>query len=169
MLELAREHGLEGCGGHTHRLALPTRPPLPHLDQTMPACSGRSRTPLRRNTEVVVTTWVDGAGTARDGIGSLLLGAYDDDHRLVYIGHVETGFSSADRRALRAQLAQIAQPTSPLATAVPARDARGTHYVEPRLVGDVEYREFVGSLRHPSWKGLREDKTPDEVDLPGRH
>jgi bifunctional non-homologous end joining protein LigD len=27
----------------------------------------------------------------------------------------------------------------------------------PTLIGDVEYREFRGSLRHPSWKGLRVD------------
>jgi hypothetical protein len=25
------------------------------------------------------------------------------------------------------------------------------------LVGDIEYREFRGTLRHPSWKGLRPD------------
>lgn len=38
------------------------------------------------------------------------------------------------------------------------------------LVCDVEYREFTGgSLRHPSFRGLRNDKLPDEVDLPGRH
>ncbi|TQC41940.1 ATP-dependent DNA ligase [Rhodococcus sp. WS4] len=159
MLELAREHGLEGVVAK--RLDSPYRP-----GRRSPTWI---KTPLRRNTEAVVIGWVDGAGTARDGIGSLLLGAYDDDHRLVYIGHVGTGFSSADRRKLRTQLTQIEQPTSPLATTVPAREARGAHYVEPRLVGDVEYREFAGSLRHPSWKGLRNDKTPDEVDLPGRH
>ncbi|EOM74715.1 hypothetical protein Rrhod_3957 [Rhodococcus rhodnii LMG 5362] len=34
----------------------------------------------------------------------------------------------------------------------------------------MEFREYTGgSLRHLSWKGLRDDKTPDEVDLPGRH
>lgn len=92
------------------------------------------------------------------------------DRCLVYIGHVGTGFTTDDRRALREQLAAIERPTSPLATAAPTRDVRGAHWVEPLLVGDVEYREYTGgSLRHPSWKGLRDDKAPDEVDMPGLH
>lgn len=75
------------------------------------------KTPLRNNTEAIVIGWVDGAGTARDGVGSLLLGAYDDDRRLVYIGHVGTGFTTAGRRALRQQLTQIERTTSPLTAA----------------------------------------------------
>jgi bifunctional non-homologous end joining protein LigD len=43
--------------------------------------------------------------------------------------------------------------------------------VKPELVGEVEYGEFTpaGILRHPRWRGLRPDKSPDEVvreDLP---
>ncbi|MFQ6230202.1 hypothetical protein [Nocardia sp. NPDC002869] len=35
------------------------------------------------------------------------------------------------------------------------------HWVDPVLVGDIEYREYTGEgLRHPSWRGLRTDKTP---------
>ena len=114
--------------------------------------------------------WVDGSGAARHGVGSLLLGAYDDDGRLVYIGHVGTGFTTALRRSLREQLATLERPASPLAAPPPSRDAKDAHWVEPQLVGDVEYREYTGgSLRHPSWKGLRDDKTPAEVDLPSRH
>ena len=160
MLDLAREHGLEGVVAK--RVDSTYRP-----GRRSPAWL---KTPLRNNTEVIVIGWVDGAGAARGGVGSLLLGAYDDDRRLVYIGHVGTGFTTDDRRALRQQLAAIERPTSPLATAAPARDVRGAHWVEPLLVGDVEYREYTGgSLRHPSWKGLRDDKAPDEVDMPGLH
>ncbi len=43
-----------------------------------------------------------------------LRGARPLPRRLVYIGHVGTGFTTADRRALRQQLNQIEQPTSPL-------------------------------------------------------
>ncbi len=128
------------------------------------------KTPLRKNTEAIVVGWVDGRGAARNGVGSLLLGAYDDEGRLICIGRVGTGFSTTLRRLLRQQLAALERPASPLATPPPTRDAKGAHWVEPELVGDVEYREYTGgSLRHPSWKGLRDDKTPDEVDLPGRH
>ncbi|MFM1722622.1 non-homologous end-joining DNA ligase [Rhodococcus sp. PAM 2766] len=160
MLDLAREHHLEGVVAK--RVDSTYRP-------------GRRapewiKTPLRKNTEVIVVGWVDGNGAARNGVGSLLLGAHDDDGDLIYVGHVGTGFSAALRRSLREQLAALERPTSPLAAPPPSRDAKGAHWVEPRLVGDVEYREYSGgSLRHPSWKGLRDDKTPDEIDLPGRH
>ena len=47
------------------------------------------------------------------------------------------------------------------------------HWVQPRLVGEVEYRAFTlnrttagGTFRHPSWRGLRPDREPDEVRLP---
>lgn len=160
MLDLAREHHLEGVVAK--RVDSTYRP-------------GRRapewiKTPLRKNTEAVVVGWVDGSGAARHGVGSLLLGAYDDDGRLVYIGHVGTGFTTALRRSLRDQLVTLERPSSPLAAPPPNRDAKGARWVEPRLVGDVEYREYTGgSLRHPSWQGLRADKTPAEVDLPGRH
>ncbi|QCQ90033.1 non-homologous end-joining DNA ligase [Rhodococcus sp. SGAir0479] len=160
MLALAREHHLEGVVAK-------------QVDSTY--APGRRapawiKTPLRSNTEGIVVGWVDGTGAASHGVGSLLLGAYDDDGRLVYIGHVGTGFSSATRRSLRQLLKTLERPTSPLAAPPPTRDTKGAHWVEPELVGDVEYREYAGgSLRHPSWKGLRDDKSPDEVDLPGRH
>ncbi len=125
---------------------------------------------MRANTEAIIVGWVDGTGSAHGGVGSLLLGAYDDDGRLTYIGHVGTGFTGAGRRALRAQLTQLERPTSPLAAPPPTRDTKNAHWVEPELVGDVEFREYAGgSLRHPVWKGLRDDKSPREVNLPGRH
>ena len=160
MLELAREHHLEGVVAK--RVDSTYRP-----GRRAPAWI---KTPLRKNTEAIIVGWVDGSGAARNGVGSLLLGAYDDDGALKYIGHVGTGFTAALRRSLRQQLAPLERPASPLAAPPPNRDARGAHWVSPELVGDVEYREYTGgSLRHPSWKGLRDDKTPDEVDLPGRH
>lgn len=160
VLEVAHEHHLEGVVAK--RVDSTYRP------------GRRSPTwikhPLRANTEAVIVGWVDGTGGARGGVGSLLLGAYDDDGRLVYIGHVGTGFTGAGRRALREQLMQLERATSPLAAAPPTRDTKGAHWVEPELVGDVEFREYVGgSLRHPAWKGLRADKSPTDVDLPGRH
>jgi ATP-dependent DNA ligase len=37
--------------------------------------------------------------------------------------------------------------------------------VQPELIGDVEYRSRTteGYVRHPSWKGLRHDKTIDDL------
>ncbi|MGV9823449.1 ATP dependent DNA ligase [Nocardia xishanensis] len=44
--------------------------------------------------------------------------------------------------------------------------AIGVHWVQPRLVGTVEYREYVRALRHPSWRGLRVEIDPVTVGLP---
>ncbi|EME23080.1 ATP-dependent DNA ligase [Rhodococcus triatomae BKS 15-14] len=167
MLDLAREHGLEGVVAK--RVDSPYQP------------GRRSPTwikhPLRANTEGVIVGWVDGSGAAAGGIGALLLGAYDDPdddakgvRALRYIGRVGTGYTATARRELRALLERIERRTSPLDIGPPAREARGAHWTTPRYVCDVEYREYVGgSLRHPAFKGLRTDKTPAEVDLPGRH
>lgn len=48
---------------------------------------------------------------------------------------------------------------------MPREHARHAVWVEPELVCDVEYTEWTrdGRLRHPSFKGLREDVPPDEV------
>jgi bifunctional non-homologous end joining protein LigD len=43
---------------------------------------------------------------------------------------------------------------------------RETQFVEPRLVGEIEFMEWTsrsGQLRHPSFKGLRTDKDPCNV------
>lgn len=68
MLDLAREHGLEGVV--SKRVDSTYRP-----GRRSPAWL---KTPLRNNTEAIVIGWVDGAGAAHGGVGSLLLGAYDD-------------------------------------------------------------------------------------------
>ena len=125
------------------------------------------KTPFRRTTEAIVAGWTSGSGSVSGSFGSLILGAHDRAGNLVHIGNVGTGFTFADRRSLRARLDELARadPLFPLAS------ARGRpvtpHWVEPVLVGDVEYREYTGEgLRHPSWRGLRTDKSTDEVVVP---
>ncbi|WP_443706225.1 ATP dependent DNA ligase [Rhodococcus erythropolis] len=89
---------------------------------------------------------------------------------LVHIGNVGTGLTDRQRRELREKLVELEQPISPFAIEPPRAVTRNASWSRPFLVCDVEYREFTGgSLRHPSFRGLRDDKTADEVDLPGRH
>ena len=160
IVDLAREHHLEGVIAK-------------RVDATyQPGRRSRSwiKVPLRKSCEAIILGWVPGSGAASGVVGSLVLGAYNEDHLLVHIGAVGSGFTGAARRALRDLLSQLGRPTSPLPPGQPARDLRGVSWVEPVLVSTVEYREFTGGgLRHPSWKGLRTDKNPAEVDLPGRH
>ncbi|PZT96763.1 MAG: hypothetical protein DI630_23185 [Gordonia sp. (in: high G+C Gram-positive bacteria)] len=69
---------------------------------------------------------------------------------------VGTGFSAKDRRILRVQLEAIEQPTPPFTQPLAGDAGSSMRWVSAVYVGDIEYREFTGHLRHPSWKGLRD-------------
>lgn len=158
MLQVAHEHGLEGViAKRVDGQYYPGR--------RSPAWT---KTPLRRSAEVIVCGWTPGEGRRRNMIGSLLLGAYDDQRRLVYVGHVGTGFTDAMLRQLHQQLGDLARSISPFDSPVPRARARDAHWVTPHLVGEVEYRELTtsGHLRHPSWRGLRADKSLGDIHLP---
>lgn len=111
--------------------------------------------------EVVVGGWLEGSGNRTGRLGALIVGYYDGG-ALRLAGKVGTGFADRDLADMGARLAGLARDTSPFADKVPWRAA---HFVEPELVGEVEFTEWTraGTLRHPSWKGLRMDKSPQEV------
>lgn len=117
-----------------------------------------------RHQEVVVAGWTPGEGRRADMIGSLILGLYDD-HGLRYIGNVGTGFTEKNLRELAGRLEPIERPDSPFDTTVPAPVTRTARWTEPELVGEVAFSEWTGDghLRHPSWRGLRPDKQPEQV------
>ncbi|PZT90123.1 MAG: hypothetical protein DI630_31495 [Gordonia sp. (in: high G+C Gram-positive bacteria)] len=69
---------------------------------------------------------------------------------LCYIRHVGTGFSAKDRRILRVQLEAIEQPTPPFNQSLAADAGSSMRWVSAVYVGDIEYREFTGHLRHPA-------------------
>ena len=116
-----------------------------------------------RTQSVVVGGWRPGQGRRAGTLGSLLFGVNDDEGRLVYAGHVGTGFTDAMLRELRE--AMTARPDPPFADKLPREVTRDAHWVEPTLVGEVAYAHWTaeGRLRHPSWRGLRDDLDPDDV------
>ncbi|ONM48121.1 ATP-dependent DNA ligase [Nocardia donostiensis] len=125
------------------------------------------KTPRRRTTEAIVAGWTCGTGVLTPTFGSLVLGAYDEDGKMVYIGNVGTGFSTADRRRLRTRLDELPAAESPFDIPPERVGIVEVRWVRPELVGDIEYREYTGDgLRHPFWRGLRSDKEPEEVALP---
>ena len=83
---------------------------------------------------------------------------------LGYVGRVGSGFNDRQLDEIDALLKPLARRTT-AADDVPREDARDAHWVTPKLVGEVSYGELTGPgrLRHPVWKGLRPDKSPDEV------
>src|SRR5690606_3917571 len=126
------------------------------------------KVPLLTTVEVVIGGWKPGAGRRAGTIGSLLMGMHDEAGRLCYVGHVGTGFSDAALRELGRRLRRRAQ--SPFDEPVPPEHARDAVWVEPEWVGEVVCRTWTRErrLRHPSWRGLRPDRIPEEVRLPSR-
>jgi bifunctional non-homologous end joining protein LigD len=68
------------------------------------------------------------------------------------------------RRDLLAKLKPLSQDASPFID-IPRSEARDAHWIEPVLVAEVEFTAWTrdGHLRHPSFKGLREDKPARQV------
>jgi bifunctional non-homologous end joining protein LigD len=114
--------------------------------------------------DFVIGGWQPGEGRRRDRLGSLLLGYHDEDGDLRYAGKVGTGFSERELDELIERLTPLARRTNPFAN---RRGPRNARFVEPELVAEIEFRELTadGMVRHGSFKGLREDKAPEEVRL----
>ncbi|MFL6546626.1 MAG: non-homologous end-joining DNA ligase [Candidatus Udaeobacter sp.] len=98
------------------------------------------------------------------GFGSLILGVYEKG-KLVYAGRVGTGFTIKLRTEIQKQLVKIARQTSPLALVPKEPGLRQAQWAEPKLIAEVAFAEWTsdGSIRHPSFQGLREDKSAKEV------
>jgi bifunctional non-homologous end joining protein LigD len=116
-----------------------------------------------RTQSVVVGGWRPGKGRREGGVGSLLFGVHDDEGRLVYAGHVGTGFTEQALREIERLF--TARATSPFDGDLPREVTKDAHWVEPTLVGEVAYGQWTtdGRLRHPSWRGLRDDVDPEDV------
>lgn len=122
------------------------------------------KVPLIRTQEVVIGGWRPGEGRRSGTIGALLLGV-PTANGLRYAGKVGTGFTAPMLEDLRSRLHPLTRPTPPFTDVVPAEHARGAHWVQPSLVGEVQFRHWTseGRLRHPSWRGLRPDKSPADL------
>ncbi|AZO57690.1 DNA ligase D [Mesorhizobium sp. M8A.F.Ca.ET.057.01.1.1] len=97
------------------------------------------------------------------GMASLILGTYDNG-KLIYRGRVGTGFTAPMRKDILAKL-EKRRVEKPAFASVPRDIARRARWVKPELVAEITYAEVTpdGSLRHPSFEGMREDKRADQV------
>ena len=95
---------------------------------------------------------------------SLMLAVHEGG-TLRYAGKVGTGFSVDEIFSLMERMKLLARSTPTVI--VPRSDARGAHWIEPVLVAEIAYTEMTneGTLRHPSYLGLRADKKAEAVVL----
>jgi bifunctional non-homologous end joining protein LigD len=156
LLAAAREQGLEGV--------------VAKREDSRYAVARRTRDWLKikaRNTDdFVIAGYTRGQGRRSTSFGSLVL-AVNEAGQLRYAGNCGTGFNEAEIERLLGLLRPLERPTSPLATVprMPKVRKSDVVWVEPDLVCEVEFAEWThdGHLRAPAYKGLRDDKEPDEV------
>lgn len=122
--------------------------------------------------ELVIGGYVTGQGSRSGKIGALLVGYYDltaeqaaqlgKPQQLIYAGKVGTGFSNTDLTLLEKYFSTILINHSPFGESPPVKQPL---FIQPLLVGEFEFTEWTpnNTLRHPSFKGLRQDKNPQEV------
>jgi ATP-dependent DNA ligase len=123
-----------------------------------------------KSADCVVGGYRYGEGTRV--VGSLLLGLYDDEERLVFIGHTSS-IRQADRAALTKRLESL-RGQNPFEVRVPGGPSRWAtaktgewEPVKPTLVCEVEYDYFSqGRFRHGSkFLRWRPEKNPKQCTI----
>ncbi len=149
--QATREHGIEGIVAK--KLDCPYEPGR--------RASHWIKIPNVRQQDVIIGGWTPGEGGRSGRLGALAVGVMDDG-KPIYVGKVGSGFTQEMLGLLARKLEPLRRDTSPFEGRQPPR---GTIFVEPELVALVEFREWTksGTLRAPSFKGLRPDKSPEEV------
>ncbi len=125
---------------------------------------------IRHTTECVVGGYTEPEGS-RAHFGSLVLGLYDKEQRLIHVGQVGSGFDQKLLAEIFKTLKKLETKANPFYGEVEA--LRKVVWVKPELVAEVEYAEWTegtntGSgpkLRAPVFLGLRDDKDPKECVL----
>lgn len=133
-----------------------------------PYRGGRSRSWIKVRTvhtgAFAVVGWTEPKGS-RGGFGALHL-AYRDGGAWVYLGGVGSGFKDAELDAVADVLEELEVDASPC-TGGPVPTGSGNHWVEPRLVAEVKYKEVTdqGLLRQPTFSRFRDDLPVEECDV----
>jgi bifunctional non-homologous end joining protein LigD len=125
---------------------------------------------IRHQIECVVGGYTDPEGS-RAHFGSLVLGLYDKEGRLIHVGQAGSGFNQKSLAAMWKTLQHLETKKNPFYGEVEA--LRKVSWIKPELVAQIEYSEWThgtgaGSgpkLRAPVFQGLREDKTPTDCSL----
>jgi bifunctional non-homologous end joining protein LigD len=159
LFEMARQKGLEGI--------LAKKRECPYVEQ-------RSRDwlkiKIRHRLECVIGGYTDPEGT-RPYFGSVVLGLYDKQGRLIHVGQAGSGFTQKSLAEIWKVFEKLKTKQNPFYGEVEA--LRKVHWLKPELVAEIEFAEWThgaaGSsapkLRAPVFLGLRDDKDPRECAL----
>jgi bifunctional non-homologous end joining protein LigD len=116
--------------------------------------SGRSNDWVKKACAQRETLPIAGFAIKENKFDGLYLGRRKGQH-LIYAGKVDHGFDSASANDLQTRLKPLVRETQPYATRITHRGI----WVEPSLLAEIEYRakSAEGKVRHPFFKGIRED------------
>ena len=159
LFEVAREKGLEG-------ILAKKRDGIYHERRS----SEWLKIKIRHRLECVIGGYTTPEGS-RMHFGSIVLGLYDKQGRLIHIGQAGSGFNQRSLGEIWKLLKGLETKQNPFFGEVEA--LRKVIWVKPQLVAEIEYAEWTegaaGSsspkLRAPVFLGLRDDKDPKECTL----
>jgi bifunctional non-homologous end joining protein LigD len=121
---------------------------------------------ITQQQECVIGGYTDPRGS-RENFGSIVLGLYDKQGRLVPVGQAGSGFTQKTHAEMWKQLKKLETDKSPFAAKPDS--TRGLHYIKPVLVAEIKFTEWTHEglkgglkMRAPVFLGLRMDKSPQE-------
>jgi bifunctional non-homologous end joining protein LigD len=125
---------------------------------------------IRHRIECVIGGYTEPEGS-RAHFGSIVLGLYDKQDRLIHVGQAGSGFNQKSLGEIWGMLQKRETKQKPFYGEVEA--LRKVTWVKPDLVAEIEYAEWTegassGSgpkLRAPVFLGLRDDKAPKDCRL----
>ena len=112
--------------------------------------------------ETIICGFTEGKGS-RKHFGSLILGIYKE-RQLVYAGNCGGGFDEALLKSVYEQMNPLISKKSPFDEKINLKGRQPT-WIKPQLICEVTFSEWTreGHMRHPIFKGMRNDKGPSEV------
>jgi bifunctional non-homologous end joining protein LigD len=124
---------------------------------------------IRHRLEAVIGGYTEPEGS-RAHFGSVVLGLYDKEGKLIHVGQAGSGFDQKSIESMWKTLQKRETKKNPFTGEVEA--LRKVVWVKPQLVAEIEYTEWTGGadggspkLRAPVFLGLRDDKDPKECLL----
>lgn len=120
----------------------------------------------RLRQEFVIVGYTDPQGS-RSGFGAILLAVHKElrSRELIYAGRVGTGFNADRLDEMLKKMKALEQTVSPVSTNLTGIQAKGVHWIKPKLICEVEFAEWTseGNLRQASFIALRTDKSVKDI------
>jgi bifunctional non-homologous end joining protein LigD len=159
LFEMAREKGLEG-------ILAKKRASIYQEKRT----SEWLKIKITHRLECVIGGYTEPEGS-RAHFGSIVLGLYDKQGRLIHVGQAGSGFDQQSLEEVWRLLKKRETNRNPFYGEVEA--LRKVSWVKPELVAEIEFAEWTGGasegsgpkLRAPVFLGLRDDKDPKDCVL----